>query len=271
MTTKAQLIYILGDIHGDWPRLNAFINRHVRQSKAVRRQAAHYADFEVIILQCGDFGYWPHTEPQHSFFAPDCLEGDGEAYAVKNHVPFLKDEMVKIYWCAGNHENHDALDELENLHPDLDFIPVQPGVYFARFGAVLTLLEGTNVLFCGGAASGDAHKRVPGTEWWPQEVISEESMLRLPPEDTRVDWVISHTSPASFVMPQAKVHIKNQDISRLYLEEIRKRFKPSAWWHGHYHIYATGMFEGCRWTSLDYLGHGQRYHELKLVSSYKEP
>lgn len=140
---------------------------------------------------CGDFGYWPHTAPAHTWFpaaeiAPPA--GDTKPYGIKTAVPFLKDGHIKIYWCDGNHENHDTLDELECLHMDMPFIPVMSSVYFARFGSVLTLLDGTRVMFCGGAASDDADERIPGLEWWPQEAVDAADMQHLPhPSSQPVD------------------------------------------------------------------------------------
>ena len=198
---KAQLIHICGDFHGEWDKLNAFINGKIRQSKKMRTLAEAYAELEVIILQGGDFGFWPHTDPTHSWFRPGDTTGDGGQYAIKNEVDFLKDGLVKIYWCDGNHENHDALDSLEAVHSDEAFIPVMPGVFFATFGSVLTLLDGTTVMFCGGAESSplDIQARTPGASWWPQEGIDHKDMARLPDTKiTHVDWIISHTGPHAF-------------------------------------------------------------------------
>ncbi len=33
---KAQLIHICGDLHGEWDKLNTFINKTIKQSKAMR-------------------------------------------------------------------------------------------------------------------------------------------------------------------------------------------------------------------------------------------
>lgn len=207
-------------------------------------------------------------EPRHTFFEPDVPIENGGRYALKLDVDFLKGGRVTLYWCDGNHENHDALDELEKKNPGEAFISVMPGVFYARFGSVLSLLDGTRVMFCGGASSDDAHLRVSGREWWTQESIDQTDMDALPDaSDTRIDWIVSHTSPARFAVTSGKARLaKNADASRLRLEDVRKAFCPSAWWHGHYHLYESGEHEGCAWTSLDCLVHGGRWLEKKLIT-----
>lgn len=265
---QAQLIYILGDVHSEYARLNSFINSKIRQNRSLRALAAEYDEFEVVILQCGDFGYWPHTEAAHSYFEPGDIIGDGKRYAVQTEVPYLKNGRASIYWCAGNHENHDALDALKALHPQRPFIPVMPGVFFARFGAVLSLLDGTKVLFCGGAQSTDRIFRIAGHQWWPQEEIDEADMASLPnPAKTPVDWVISHTSPTAFTLTGPRVFLpKNSDPSRNFLEKIRQSFRPKRWWHGHYHLHQRGICQGCKWVCLDCLGNLGRCYEQLLIT-----
>lgn len=272
----AQYLIIMGDIHGDFAFLNRYINRHIRQNRRLRALAAGYASFEVLLLQCGDFGYWPHTAPTHTWFpagetAPPA--GDAKPYGIKTAVPFLKDGHIKIYWCDGNHENHDALDELERLLPDMPFIPVMPNVCFARFGSVLTLLDGTTLMFCGGASSDDADTRIPGLEWWPQEAVDSADMKHLPdPTIQPVDWIISHTSPLAFEVADERAWApKNQDSSRRHLETVRERFRPSRWWFGHYHVHATGIAEGCQWTCLDHPGHWGCWREDLLIEAGSRP
>ena len=254
---KAQLVHICGDIHADWGALNAFINTKIRQSKLVRALAGDYEEFEAIILQCGDFGYWPHTQPRHSWFEPGEWTGGGK-YVVHNAVPFLKGGLVPLYWCDGNHENHDALDALEESCPDRPFIPVSPGVFYARFGAMLTLVDGTSVMFCGGAESVDKDLREPRLSWWPQEGIDEADMRRLPdPQSAHVDWLISHTCPRCFgVVGPYSMAEKNLEESRKRLDRVWEMYKPQKWWFGHYHAAQRGEYQGRRWTLLDYPGHG---------------
>lgn len=164
---QVQIVFALGDIHGLWNQLNAVINTNIRQNSRLRR-FGESTKVEVVVLQCGDFGYWPHTGQ-----AADAVSN------IKNAVPFLHDGHVKIFWCDGNHENHDELDALERRHPGQPFLEVAPHIHFATFDSVLKLAAG-NVLFAGGAVSSDKAGRTPGESWWAQETIDDADMARLP-------------------------------------------------------------------------------------------
>ena len=218
------MIHVLGDLHSDWSALNAFISKSLRFSRSFRACASAYDEMEVLVLQTGDFGYWPHHHGKRR------MNGRGTVwnrYGIKNAVSGIRDGLVKIYWCDGNHENHDALDKLEALNPGRPFIPTMEGVYYASFGSVLELLDGTRVMFCGGEESSDKDWRVPGESWWPQESIGQQDTARLPdPAHTRIDWLISHTCPSFFQLGKLECDAKEQDPSKGHLNEVFLAFRP---------------------------------------------
>lgn len=74
------MIYVMGDIHGCFSKINKFINQ--------KKDVTH-------ILQCGDFGYWPRTS-----------------------MSKIKNKDVKIHWCDGNHEDFKTLID-KNYKPNL--------------------------------------------------------------------------------------------------------------------------------------------------------
>lgn len=243
MNNTKQLIYILGDIHGEFQSLNTFINNEIRTNKKIRSLAndlrKNGKELEIIFLQVGDFAFfWP---------------GKDNSSAIKNAVEFLKDGYVKIFWPDGNHEDHNALDDLERRNPGKQFIEVAPCVYFATFGSMLTLVDETNVLFVGGAESCDIFNRKEGLSWWRQEGIDDDDMSKLPAPNTRIDWVISHTGPISFEHRGLYFYPKKYEQSRKRLEIIREKFHPKRWFFGHFHDYATDAFEGCHWTCLNHI------------------
>jgi hypothetical protein len=67
------MVIITGDIHGEWGKLNALINKKKPD----------------ILIVCGDFGYWPAM------------------WDLDKIVP----AETKILWCDGNHEDFWALKQ----------------------------------------------------------------------------------------------------------------------------------------------------------------
>ncbi len=237
-----QIVYAIGDIHADFHALNTFINKKIRNNSAIRRLAKE-DDLEIILLQCGDFCFfWPPFD---------------YSKAIKNSVEFLQHGHVKIYWCAGNHENHDMLDALQKEQEKPSFIEVAPAIYYAPFGATLPLLDGTKILFCGGGESEKRdkerrleHERRTGHRaWWAQEGISEADMQALPQEN--IDWVVSHSRPLGVPL-LAKTH-HGKEASQHYLEQVRQRYQPKKWLHGHYHVHKEDIYEGCEFICLNHI------------------
>ncbi len=240
-----QLIYVAGDVHAKWNILNAYINKNMRQSKKFKEFLSTFEEdtknVEIILLQCGDFGIWE--------------ESDITNLPVKNKIEFIKDGHIKIYFADGNHENHDLLDKLEEDNPNKAFPEIIPYVYFGKFGSVLKLLDGTKIMFCGGAESEDKAFRILGTEWWPQEGIDEIDMMNLPPTSESVDWIISHAAPFSFdlgVYVYTSRYGKLNEPSRHKLEEIFQKYQPTRWYFGHYHYNYLRQNNDCRWQCMNY-------------------
>ena len=87
--------------------------------------------------------------------------------------------------------------------------------------------------------------RIKGTEWWPQELASEEEKLKglenLKKHGSHVDFVFSHEGPASAVAIGWGGRFRPNPQSQ-YLEEVRQLLtdpegRPAykAWLFGHYH------------------------------------
>jgi Icc-related predicted phosphoesterase len=194
------MILVVGDIHGKFNRLNKLISKKKPE----------------IILQVGDFGYWPRFK---------------EKYEIKNGE-------TKIYFCDGNHEDHEQLRQLENNE-------IYKNVYYMKRGSTLTLPNGKTILFMGGAFSVDYMYRTAGINWFPQlELISEKDLENLP--DTKIDIVISHTAPEEFYVGFPPTN----DKSRKYLSDILNKYRPEEWYFGHFHMHKTGFDLGCKWTAL---------------------
>jgi len=247
---KKQLILVVGDLHGVWGSLN-----HIIEIKK-----------PSIILQCGDFGWWPQFHNTHAIYSgeyediSDEIIGDPwqRVMAKRVNKPFdqwgLKADDSKIYFCDGNHEDHPSLRHISGNTKNP--CEVMNNIYYMRRGNVLTLPDGRNVLFMGGANSIDRDAREPGIDWFPQEVISEADLHNLP--DVDIDIVVSHTCPLEIFDRLAKMtgldRYRTADPSREALSYVLERYKPALWYFGHYHVFATGKSGSTRWFCLDKVG-----------------
>lgn len=177
-----------------------------------------------IVLACGDFGYWPKWEG-------------------KKRV--IKAGKTKVYFCDGNHEDHWSLRQLINNE-------IFPNVFYMKRGSVLTLEDGRNILFVGGAQSIDKYIRKEGVDWFREEEIMPEDLDKMPDANTKIDIVISHTCPDEILSQLPNVYnVEAVDWSRKALSHVFQRFRPSLWYFGHFHLYKSFYARGCRWTCLN--------------------
>ena len=201
-------IMVCGDVHANWGELNAVINK--KQPN--------------IILQCGDFGFWPREK--------------------KYDIRQIKPQNTKIYWCDGNHEDFDSLKNRPSNQ-------VHANVFYMPRGHTMKLPDGRNVLFFGGADSYDKDQRTMGWDWFREELPSYEDFDKLSLIKERIDIVISHTCPLEFDVI-SPFSIKLNDPTRQVLTHILQVFKPSLWYFGHWHVSKRGTWEDCHWTCLHY-------------------
>ena len=181
---------VVGDLHGRFDELNHLINKkHPDRIYAV-----------------GDFGIWKD-------YGDTKLSG-GKKITSKPKFDYryqrIKAQDTEIYFCDGNHEDHDHLDSFREEH-GVKPIEIHPNVFYCPRG---TLLEdnGIDILFMGGADSIDKKDRTIKLDWFPQEVISYKDFEHLP--DARyIDVVISHTCPDFLVEKIKKGSRKGNDPS----------------------------------------------------------
>lgn len=234
MKVTAESILILGDTHANFGDLNRLLCKHV------------YPDVCIIT---GDFGWWPHYHDQFGFISK---KKKFDQYGIKN-------KHTKIFWCDGNHENHDSLTEMvkEKGH---DPIEVMPNVFYCPRGSVVTI-NNENFLFFGGAASIDKHWRTPGQSWWPGENIQYSDLDALP--DMKIDVVISHTKPKEIeLLHNKKFFFKDSNEEALQI--IFDQYYPNFWYFGHFHTFERNYYKGCRWTCLSHIQSEQRQYWYHL-------
>lgn len=216
-------IFICGDIHGWWGQFNIMLNKKNPD----------------IIIQCGDFGWWPHFHNSRNF--------DGTRKPWNQHG--IKNPNTKIYWCDGNHENHEDLLIKVKEHGRVP-IEVMPNVFYMPRASTLELPNGMKLLFMGGAESIDKESRTQGVSWWPEETINQSDIYALP--DIKIDAVISHTIPISLFKEETFNHnvinYKKEEPSNYALEAVLKKYEPELWYCGHFHKYykwEIGNTTGC--------------------------
>lgn len=219
----------IGDVHGKFNKLNQFINKKKPD----------------ILLACGDFGYWPKE------FNKRYLDSIGK---IRTWKPDIKNPNTEIYWCKGNHEDHESLKNRPTNE-------LWPNVMYMENGSVLMLRDGRHVLFMGGAFSIDSEYRTAGYDWFPEdEKISQRDIMNLP--DVDIDIVISHTAPNEFVLKDPRITERViKDSSRDALSVVLNKYKPKQYFFGHFHIYQTGVYNNCHWTALGYLGSDFKCYE----------
>jgi len=224
-------IFGVGDLHARWDPINQLIINEAPD----------------IILQVGDYGWWPHYHGKTGLIGSIIFD----QYGLINKQ---NGKTTKIFWCPGNHENWDELDKLGH-----DIIEVQEGIFYCPFGTLIELPEPDNrtVMFCGGALSIDYMQRTEGKSWWKQEIILQEEMDRLP--ETTVDIIVSHTVPRNWISLNKNlydgylddsVNAKIRDSSTFALQLIYEKYQPSRWISGHFHNFADEKIKDCHWTSL---------------------
>ncbi|OEU71315.1 MAG: hypothetical protein BA863_03410 [Desulfovibrio sp. S3730MH75] len=218
-------IIVVGDIHGDFQVINHLVE----------------TERPDIILQCGDFGYFPR------------LHG----------VPALDLGGTLLYWCDGNHEDHQVLSNLVLSCPDKSRqdlskpVEILPNCFYQPRGSTLKLPDGRNVLFFGGADSSDKDSREEGKDWFSDELPGQNDLDRID-SNQKIDIVISHTCPNSFALRKIPPEgyekgpwlAKAQDPTRLLLDQILRLHAPAKWFFGHFHIHQTGRFQETEWQAL---------------------
>lgn len=201
-------VLLLGDVHGELGWLKVACRKAVEQNCSV-------------ILQVGDFGFWPHYSRGREF--------------LKRAEDLLTFHGLTLWWVDGNHENHDWLNLQTRVNGFWEF----GRIVHAGRGARWTW-QGVTFLACGGAYSVDKPRRVEGESWWAGETITEADLVRCldgPP----VDVIVAHDAPwgAANVMGPRTVGDKDSypksEANRRRVAALCDALTPDLLVHGHYH------------------------------------
>ena len=137
----------------------------------------------------------------------------------------------------GNHENHDAIEELRIVEKFGGKVrKVSESVFIAERGEIYTI-NGKKILTLGGADSIDKHLRIKGIDWWEQESITQKdfnnALDNLERYNYDVDYFITHTGGSEVV----KFLGFNTFPSDKYIDFILNSLPPrTRHYCGHYHV-----------------------------------
>ncbi len=212
------MIYITGDNHGDFTRINDFCEENKTTTEN---------DIMVIL---GDAGL--------NFFL------DERDFKRKNEVDKIP---ITFFMVHGNHEerpyNVPGYAEKEwnggvvYVHPDF------PNQLFAKDGEIYNLND-KSVIVIGGAYSVDKDYRLSRhIPWFESEQPSDEIKAYVESQLDKVNWkvdvVFSHTCPFNYMpihlflpfVDQSKVDNSTED----WLQTIEDKLNYRKWYFGHYH------------------------------------
>jgi hypothetical protein len=174
-------------------------------------------------IQLGDYGF----SKQHSFFL--------------NNVDTNKHKVL-----FGNHDDYNFINEKHSL-----------GNYGCRY--VTTKDNEVKKLFWyRGAWSIDRKFRTKDIDWWEEEEIKDESLIKeikLFYLKERPDIVISHDCPR-IIYPQLFNIFGDTSITSLVLYQLYELHQPKEWYFGHHHKNKQMMYENTLFRCIntdDYL------------------
>ena len=205
------MIYITGDTHRDFSRLNDL----------------NFNDDDMLIV-LGDTGI------------NYCL--DEEDIRFKE---YLKRYNVKLFCIRGNHEerpeNISSYSEVDMFGGKVFIEDDYPNLIFSKDGEVYNI-DGKSVLVIGGAYSIDKNYRLMhGYKWFKDEQLSQDEMDNIfeKVNGKYFDIVLSHTCPYKY--EPREVFMSGIDQSKVdksmeyFLDKIEGSIHYDKWYCGHYH------------------------------------
>ena len=201
------MIFITGDMHGDFSRFKAPELKKLRKNDA--------------LIICGDFGFiW---------------EGGKKEKALLKKIGRLPYNVLFVEGC---HDNYDLLEEYEIS----EWCGGKTRLISGRLrqlmrGQVYEIAEKTVFAF-GGGQSDDGLDLVEGQNWWAREIPTEEELQEgidnLEKCGGKVDFVVTYEPPS-------KLHdfINNsgeRNHINTYLNDIYEKLDFGGWFFGKLHL-----------------------------------
>lgn len=200
------MIYITGDTHGDFKRLNDF-----------------WLKAEDVLIICGDFG---------CIYANDKTE--------EKCLNTLSEKPFTIAFVDGNHENFPAIYSypLEKWNGGMVH-KIRKNIIHLMRGQVYSI-DGNTFFVMGGAYSMDRYKRREGISWWSKELPSKEeyteAIQTLNKSQMKVDFILSHTAPREIICRMGMLPDQHDLELTGFLEWIMHDVDFKKWFFGHWHL-----------------------------------
>lgn len=229
------MVYITGDIHGDF-------NRFLELGKFCHKHNLGKNDWIICL---GDVGL--------NYYGKD----DPREWSIKT---IAADIPVNLFCIHGNHERRPSRKDgykTKKISGDICgkvcHDPHYPNQYFAIDGEVYQILadrEVLNCLVCGGAYSVDKYYRLEsGWHWFPDEQPSEKIKNKVAEvvRNKTIDVMLTHTCPTSYVPTELFLDGVDQSTvdnsTERFFENILGRFRYNEifgwntplWYFGHFH------------------------------------
>lgn len=209
------MIYITGDMHGDFTRL---------KNESFPMQENLTKDDTLIVL--GDFGaIWDYR---------------GETEEEKYWLDWIEDKPFTTVFLDGNHECFDRLYKYpEGQWKGGKVHVIRPSVLHLMRGEIFEI-DGLTFFAFGGAKSHDESLRTKGNSWWALELPTEEEMQNgrdnLKRIGNKVDFVITHAMPRSIGLEYSGGIFRGDYMTAYFDELIDGGLTFTKWFAGHWHI-----------------------------------
>lgn len=212
----------VGDIHGDFGKLNSLMN----------------TKFPDITIVCGDIAYfWMNNQ------------------AIGKIKP-----KGKVYLVPGNHEDFMMINDIVGRNK-LEPVEVEPNLFFCSIGSSITV-NNQKILFVGGADSFDKQQRTMMVDWFPEETLNCIDIDFILDNHSNADIIVSHTAPTEFWVGNAHWNSKHTDPTRKALSVLLEKYHPSRWYFGHFHEYFIDVYKNTRWKGLNLIQAHTKYFDI---------